>query len=188
MKNKLFYKFKKIVTDNPLIKRIVDQINKEEGLELTEMDIPELTAIVYMFDKKSQIRLQQPSYETRWKAAAELAGYYSDLNKLVSLKNPSYVRFLALILQYQDSKVFSILQTYELLFNEFTLNLIKPLEDQGKDLLQATQMKTKIREELRVLVTEIRSLENELYGDEINTQGVEEFTNYSTPEAYIKTR
>ena len=182
----MYYSFEKSIRENDLIQGIISKVNQEEDCRLTARDNSALTAIVYMFDKKSRVKLQQPSWETRWIASAKLAGYKGDVTDLASLENPSYLKFMQLLLQYQNSKVFSILTTYEHLFNEFTYNLLKPLAAQGKDLLQAAQMKSKLREELRILVTEIRSLENEYYGDETNTQGVEDaFTNYSSPEAFI---
>lgn len=186
MKN-LYYSFEKSIKENDLIQGIISKVNSEEECRLTARDNSALATIIYMFDKKSRIKLQQPSWETRWIASAKLAGYKGDVMHLASFENPSYLKFMQLLLQYQNSKVFSILTTYEHLFNEFTYNLLKPLAAQGKDLLQAAQMKSKLREELRILVSEIRSLENEYYGDETNTQGIEDtFTNYSSPEALMK--
>ena len=145
----------------------------------------------YLYDRYSPLQTQVHVLKERKQVAATLAGFNLEEDKhvlalLFRLSNPTYVDVVKQMLKLQHSRAFSMIVAQEAYFEQILEQLVTPVEDEeGKDLLQAYSIKSKLSDNLESIKNQLDTLYEEVYGD---NEDVQEIMNadslLATPEAY----
>lgn len=145
----------------------------------------------YMYDKGSPLYTQVPVLQERKQVAATLAGFSLEddanlLAQMFKLSSPLYTEIVLKMLKVQHSRAFATIVAQEAYFDQILEQLILPVEEEeGKDLLQAYQIKAKLNESLATLRTQLDALYEEVFkGDEQIQEKISIDDAMATPESY----
>jgi len=164
--------------------RSVARLKTFKSLSLTEA---QKKYIIYLYDKGSPLRSRQAnlSLNEQKVLAAELAGYSVDdpeLDKLFTNEMDDVVAAINEVLRVQHSRLFSLICTNMELFYEYQGKLLeKTSSEKGdKDLLQAMEVKSKLRKEMAAINEELDGYFLKFFGDDEKLE--EKSVDYFTPE------
>lgn len=145
----------------------------------------------YMYDKGSPLHTQLPVLAERKRVASTLAGF--DLEKdsnilaqMWKLSSPLYIEIVQQMLKVQHSRAFATIVAQEAYFDQILEQLILPVEEEeGKDLLQAYQIKAKLNDSLNDLRVQLDALYEEVFrGDTEIMDKIDLTDSMATPESY----
>ena len=145
----------------------------------------------YMYDKGSPLHTQLPVLSERKKIAATLAGFDLEkdsniLSQMFKLSSGLYIEVVQQMLKIQHSRAFATIVAQEAYFDQILEQLILPVaEEEGKDLLQAYQIKAKLNDSLIDLRIQLDALYEEVFrGDTEIMDRVDLNESMATPESY----
>ena len=124
---------------------------------------------IYLYDKGSPLVRQIPDINRRREIAAEMAGFKLDkeekvLEQYYNLSHQLFRDVVAAILLAQNDRVIAMISTLEIYWEQLIRQIIAEVEDEeGKDLLQAYQIKIKLTESMGVTKAKLDDLYEELY-------------------------
>lgn len=138
-----------------------------------------LRYIMFLYDSKSPFTKKFPNFEERKKQAMIEASSWGEVNEgwmqdVIENKDEKVLDIIVDFLKIQNDKVWSSIVSDEELFLEYTRTLMKPIESitSDKDLIQATTIKGKIREERAKVLVELEGLYEKFYNKDKDLEEV----------------
>lgn len=174
----------------------VDTVDRVEAFRRVFRDdkakrIKGIKYFCYMYDKGSPLHTQLPVLKERKKVAATLAGFDLDkdaniLAQMWKLSSKLYVEIVQQMLKIQHSRAFAVIVAQEAYFDQILEQLILPVEEEeGKDLLQAYQIKAKLNDSLNDIRIQLDALYEEVFrGDTEIVDKIDLSDSMATPESY----
>jgi hypothetical protein len=135
--------------------------------------------VVFAYDPGSPFVMDSVSdLKKRKEAAAEAAGFlrtpttglFDELVKeIMELKNEETNAMIFKFLQIINNRTWTLIVTNEQIFDEYTALLMEPVKStsatEDKKVLEAANIKSKLREECKVIADDLKKLYKEFFGD-----------------------
>lgn len=133
--------------------------------------------VCYAYDKNSPVRHHFKSLEDKKMNAAVLAGFDPDedsdtIDAMMRFDpNDSYGAIVLILvdgfLRFIHDNVWSMIVTNEEVFNEYRSQLLATtISDKSKELLQSLELKSKLMEQMDIIVDRLDGYYRKLYGDD----------------------
>ncbi len=157
--------------------------------------------VFYLYDRSSDLIKQVQDLTKRKEAAAELAGFIrndktgkfdDEVIDMMALKKDEEGEspindMIFSFLRMQDEMLWSLIVINENMFNEYMKLLMDPVFGKdSKNILDAANIKTKLREEIKGIRQDIESFYKEMYGENDDLKEVKK-RKAITPETIHKT-
>jgi hypothetical protein len=151
---------------------------------------PDATKVIryccFMYDSGSPFISMFPDVVKRKQECALYSGFSSIdsdiVNNLFSFTDPAFLEMVHQFLVYQNNRIWSMIVSSEQTFYEYQQKLLRPVTDADgdKNLLQATQIKSKLMQDCDDINARLESYYRRFYGDDevlINkSEGFRRFT------------
>lgn len=135
--------------------------------------------VVFTYDPNSPFVLDSVSdLKKRKEAAAEAAGFLRDprtgkfdelVKEIMELRDEDTNAMIFKFLQIINNRTWTLIVTNEQIFDEYTALLMEPVKSAAgtddKKVLEAANIKSKLREECKVIADELEKLYKKLFGD-----------------------
>lgn len=134
--------------------------------------------VVYAYDPKSPfVENAASDLKKRKESAAEEAGFNRNektgrfegkIVEIMAMENDSTNEMIFCYLRLINNRTWKLISTYEQVFSEYIKLLMTPISDSdidSKKLLEAANVKAKLREECKIIATDLDSLYKTLFGD-----------------------
>jgi hypothetical protein len=127
---------------------------------------------LYMYDSGSPLISMFPDIKQRKIEAATISGFTKDedeeIMKLYTFENSEFLKMVHEFLVYQNNRVWAMIVSSEQTFYEYQQKLLKPVTDADgdKNLLQATQIKSKLMEDCDSINQRLEGYYRKFYGDD----------------------
>lgn len=131
--------------------------------------------IAYAYDFGSDLYTTFTDVQKIKDAAADLAGFKrndktgkfeDEVYEILEMKNKEVNDMIFAFLQILNHHIWTQIVVNEQMFWEYSRLLAEPVDGQGsKDILQAADIKKKLREEIKAITTDLKELYNQMFGD-----------------------
>lgn len=132
--------------------------------------------VIYCYDPKSPLIDLYVDLKRRKESAAEYAGFErnkktgkfpDEVNAIMALENTAVNDMIFCYLKLINNRVWTQIVTNEQLFDEYSRLLMAPVGNASDDkkLLEAANVKAKLREECKLISTDLDKLYKDLFGD-----------------------
>lgn len=140
--------------------------------------------ICYLYDPGSPLQSEYQDLKARKEAAAELAGFKrnskglwpestQDIFNVINKGDVNIVDMVFEFLRIINDKTWMILKVNEINFWEYSLMLMENISGKNsKEKLDAANVKTKLREELKIIASDTELYMKKMFGDEENLQAL----------------
>lgn len=158
--------------------------------------------IIYCYDFNSDLVEQFQDLQKRKEAAADNAGFersektgkFKDhVYEIMKLQNEKANDMVFSFLCLMKNKTWDQIVIHEEMFSEYMRLLIDPIytsevttSKDSKTILEAANVKSKLREELKIIAKDLESLYKEFYGDHLDLVDVAEKIKPISPETIHK--
>jgi hypothetical protein len=169
--SKLRFPVHKLKAGDDLIKKIpalkaLGKLSAYDGKDSNKV----IKYMMYMYDNQSPLLTLFPDIMQRKKEAAELAGIEDEklLTELYSFKDAKFLAMVHEFLVHQNNRIWSMIVVSEQTFYEYQQKLLKPVTDADgdKNLLQATQIKSKLMEDCDTINQRLEGYYRKFYGED----------------------
>ncbi len=156
--------------------------------------------VIYLYDRNSDLVKEYSVLQRRKEAAAELAGFkrndkdgkfkeevYSMMSLTRDEKGDSPINdMIFCFLKMQDEMLWSLIVINENMFEEYMKLLMDPVFGKdSKNMLEAANLKTKLKGEVKEIRSDLAAFYSELYGENVELKEVKRKP--ISPETILKT-